>query len=147
VNQFSLMRNKLENLLHSLHEGEKVIVSKLYTIAASTRHLIELLNRLEVSGDYLQSLKEGIDTRDTVGYSFTYVVKHLSEFQSDGIREQTKKGMVKAKEKGESVGRPRKPDENVQRAIDMYQSKNYSLAEIRKETGINKSTIYRYLES
>lgn len=49
--------------------------------------------------------------------------------------------MVKAKEKGESVGRPRKPDENVQRAIDMYQSKNYSLAEIRKETGINKSTI------
>lgn len=141
------MRNKLENLLHSLHEGDKVIVSKLYTIADSTRHLVELLNRLEVSGAYLQSLQEGIDTSDTVGYSFTYVVKHLSEFQSDVISEQTKKGMVKAKEKGESVGRPRKPDENVQRAIDMYQSKNYSLAEIRKETGINKSTIYRYLES
>src|SRR5699024_11939550 len=94
-----------------------------------------------------QSLQKGIDTSDTVGYSFTYVFKHLSEFQSDVISEQTKKGMVKAKEKGESVGRPRKPDENVQRAIDMYQSKNYSLAEIRKETEINKSTIYRYLKS
>lgn len=71
------MRNKLENLLHSLHEGDKVIVSKLYTIADSTRHLVELLNRLEVSGAYLQSLQEGIDTSDTVGYSFTYLDIHL----------------------------------------------------------------------
>jgi|SRR5699024_3067262 len=140
-------RNKLENLLHSLHEGDKIIVSKLYALADSTRHLVELLNRLEASGAYLQSLQEGIDTNDTVGYSFTYVVEHLALFQSDVISEQTKKGMVKAKEKGESVGRPRKPDENVQRAIDMYQSKNYSLAEIRNETGISKSTLYRYLES
>src|SRR5688500_20080642 len=29
----------------------------------------------------------------------------------------------------------------------LEKKKNYSLAEIRKETGINKSTIYRYLES
>src|SRR5699024_5911094 len=105
------MRNKLETLLHSLHEGAKVIVSKLYTIADSRSHLVKLLNRFEVGGDYSQSLQEGIDTSDTVGYSFTYVVKQLSEFQSDVISEQTKKGMVKAKEKGESVGRPRKPDE------------------------------------
>src|SRR5690625_6641623 len=56
----------------------------------------------------------------------SYVVKHLSEFQSDVISEQTKKGMVKAKEKGESVGRPRKPDENVQRAIDMRSEEHTS---------------------
>src|SRR5699024_11798351 len=30
-------RNKLENLLHSLHEGDKIIVSKLYALADSTR--------------------------------------------------------------------------------------------------------------
>jgi len=29
----------------------------------------------------------------------------------------------------------------------MYQSKNYSLADIREQTGISKSTLYRYLES
>ncbi|HEY4548884.1 MAG TPA: helix-turn-helix domain-containing protein, partial [Bacillus sp. (in: firmicutes)] len=27
-----------------------------------------------------------------------------------------------------------------------YQSKKYSLAEIKNETGISKSTLYRYLE-
>src|SRR5699024_306321 len=85
------------------------------------------------------------DTNDTDGYSFTHIVKHLAVFQRDVISEQTKKGMMKAREKGTSVGRPRKPDKNVRRAIEMYQSKNYSLAEIRNETGISKSTLYRYL--
>ena len=46
-----------------------------------------------------------------------------------------------------SLDRPRKPDENVQRAIEMYQSKNYTLTQIKEETGISKSTLYRYLES
>jgi len=139
-------RNILEDLLNSLCKGDKIIVSKLYAIADSTRHLVELLDRVDAKGAFLQSLQERIDTSDTNRYSFTYVVKHLAVFQSDVISEQTKKGIMKAKEKGESVGRPRKPDENVQRAIDMYQSKKYSLAEIRNKTGISKSTLYRYLE-
>ena len=62
------------------------------------------------------------------------------------ISEKTKKGLSEAKQKGIATGRPRKPDENVQRAIIMYQSKKYSLAEIKNETGISKSTLYRYLE-
>ena len=73
-------------------------------------------------------------------------VKHLVEFQSDVISEKTKKGLNEAKQKGVVTGRPRKPDENVQRAIEMYQSKNYTLTQIKEETGISKSTLYRYLE-
>jgi len=55
--------------------------------------------------------------------------------------------MTKAKQKGANPGRPRKPDENVKRAIAMYESRKYSLAEITNETGISKSTLYRYLEN
>nr|WP_318263781.1 helix-turn-helix domain-containing protein [Peribacillus simplex] len=45
------------------------------------------------------------------------------------------------------AGHPRKHDENVQKAIDMYQSKKYTLSDIKNETGISKSTLYRYLEN
>ncbi len=62
------------------------------------------------------------------------------------ISKKTKKGLYEAKQKGVTTGRPRKPDEKVKRAITMYQSKKYSLAEIKSETGISKSTLYRYLE-
>lgn len=137
----------LEDLLDSLQHGDKIIIKKLYAIADSTRHLTELLEKINRRGAYLQSLQEGIDTSNAEGYSFTHVVKHLAAFQSDVVSEQTKAGMMKVKEKGGPVGRPRKPDKNVQRAIEMHQSKNYSLAEIKQETGISKSTLYRYLES
>lgn len=140
-------RVQLKQMMSNLKYGDKVVITKLFTIADSTRHLVELLEMLESKGAYLKSLTEDIDTSNQAGYHFYNIVKHLAEFQSDVISEKTKKGLYKAKQKGIPAGRPRKPDDNVKRAIQMYQSKKYSLAEIKKETGISKSTLYRYLES
>ena len=133
-------------MIQNLNKEDKVVVTKLFVLADSTRHLLELLEIIDAKGAYLQSLHEGIDTGNIPRYTFYDIVKHLVEFQSDVISERTKKGLSRAKEKGITTGRPRKPDENVQRAIIMYQSKKYSLAEIKNETGISKSTLYRYLE-
>lgn len=140
-------RTQLTNMINNVKQDDKIIVHKLFVLADSTRHLVELLEMLETRGAHLYSHTERIDTENEDGYPFKDVVKHLVEFQSDVISEKTKKGLYKAKEKGVHTGRPRKPDENVKRAIQMYQSKKYSLAEIRNETGISKSTLYRYLES
>ncbi len=92
-------------------------------------------------------LLRGIDTSDPDGYHFNEIVKLLVNFQSDVISEKTKKGLYEAKQKGFTSGRSRKPDENVKRAIIMYQSGNYSLAQVKEKTGISKSTLYRYLEN
>lgn len=140
-------RIQLENALMMLKKDDKIVVTKLFIIADSTRHLVELLEMIESKGASLQSLTEGIDSCDPNGYRFTDIVKHIAEFQSDVTSEKTKEGLYEAKQKGVHGGRPRKPDENVKRAIVMYQSKKYSLAEIKNETGISKSTLYRYLEN
>jgi DNA invertase Pin-like site-specific DNA recombinase len=139
-------RIKLKHMIDNLKQGDKIVVTKLFVFADSSRHLVELLDAVDAKGAYFQSLKEGIDTSHDSGYSFKNIVKHLVEFQSDVISEKTKKGLNEAKQKGVVTGRPRKPDENVQRAIEMYQSKNYTLTQIKEETGISKSTLYRYLE-
>ena len=139
-------RIKLKTMIDNLKQGDKIVVTKLFVFADSSRHLVELLDAVDAKGGYFQSLKEGIDTSHDSGYSFKNIVKHLVEFQSDVISEKTKKGLNEAKQKGVVTGRPRKPDENVQRAIEMYQSKNYTLTQIKEETGISKSTLYRYLE-
>lgn len=140
-------REKLEEMLNGLGPGDKIVINKLFALADSTRHLVELLETIETKGAYILSLSEGIDTSLEAGYSFNEIVKHLVNFQTDATSEKTKEGMYEAKQKGITSGRPKKPDVNVQRAIEMYQSKQYSLEEIRKETGISKSTLYRYLES
>jgi DNA invertase Pin-like site-specific DNA recombinase len=140
-------RTQLKDMLNNLNRGDKIVITKLFALADSTHHLVELLETIDVKGAYLQSLAEGIDTSHPDGYRFNDIVKHLLTFQGDVISEKTKQGMYEAKQKGVSTGRPRKPDENVKRAITMYQSKKYSLAEIKEKTGISKSTLYRYLES
>ncbi|WP_110928250.1 recombinase family protein [Bacillus massiliglaciei] len=136
----------LNQMMDRLQQGDKIVVTKLFVLADSTRHLAELLDTIDSKGGYLQSLKEEIDTGESAAYSFKTMVQHLVEFQSDVISEKTKTGLNEAKQKGIIPGRPRKPDANVQRAIEMYQTKNYTLAQIKEETGISKSTLYRYLE-
>ncbi|WP_019156327.1 recombinase family protein [Robertmurraya massiliosenegalensis] len=140
-------RAQLKNLMDNLNKDDKVMVTKLSSFADSSRHLVELLEMLNSKDAYFLSLKEGIDTSRKRHLHFYETVKHLVEFQSDLISEKTKQGLSDAKDKGVNTGRPRKPDENVQRAIKMYQSKNYTLAQIKDATGISKSTLYRYLEN
>ena len=139
-------REQLEKLLNQLKNEDKIIVERLYTLADSTRHLVDLLEKLDGKGAFLISLKEEIDTSKGSAYSFQKIVHCLAEFQRDAISEKTKAGLSEAKQKGAVSGRPRKPDENVQKAIAMYNSKNFTLAEIKEQTGISKSTLYRYLE-
>jgi len=140
-------RVQLKKMIECLNEGDKIVVARLYILADSTRHLVEILDLIQGKGAYFQSVNENIDTGNHDGYPFIDIVKLLVEFQSDVISERTKKGLHKAKKRGVNTGRPRKPDENVQRAIEMYESKEHNLSEIREKTGISKSTLYRYLES
>ncbi|TCP67086.1 recombinase family protein [Baia soyae] len=139
-------REKLEEMIDNLHSGDKIVITKLFALADSTRHLMELLELIETKGAFLWSIFEDIDTSRQLGHTLREIVKHLVTFQSDVISEKTKQGLHEAKQKGVTSGRPKKPDENVQRAIQMYQSKKYSLDEIKSETGISKSTLYRYME-
>lgn len=139
----------LKELIQSLQPGDTVVVAKLFSIADSTRHLAELLDQLREKEAYLYSVQEEINTNPSSGssHSFQEYVGFLLRFQTDLISENTKKGLYEAKQKGIKPGRPRKPDENVNRAIKMYQSQQFSLAQIKEETGISKSTLYRYLEN
>lgn len=139
-------RVQLKNLLDTINKGDKIVVTKLFTLADSTRHLVEILEILNKKGAYFKSLTEKIDTSNSQGYPFDEILKHLVKFQSDVISEKTKIGLYEAKQKGNSAGRPKKADENVKRAILMYESKEYTLSQIKDETGISKSTLYRYLE-
>ena len=140
-------RDQLQRLLERAESGDKIIVARLYTLADSTRHLVELVELLNAKNITFRSILEEIDTDSDKTYSFETILNSLAEFQSDAISEKTRAGLSAAKEKGAVSGRPRKPDENVKKAIEMYESKQYSLAEIKEKTGISKSTLYRYLES
>ena len=140
-------RDELQRILARLETGDRLIVQSLHVLADSTRHLAELLEMLDQKGCTLHSISEQVDTAPDQLFSFQKIVHCIADFQSDSISAKTKAGLTVAKQKGMHAGRPRKPDANVKKAIEMYESKKYNLAEIKEQTGISKSTLYRYLEN
>lgn len=144
---FHEKRELLQKLLEKVTAGDRLIVYRLYTWADSTPHLMKLLNTLESKGVSLYSIQENIEIGTGKEYPFANILSSLADFQSDAISEKTKAGMSAAKQNGAIPGRPRKPDKNIQKAIELHKNKQCSLAEINEKTGISKSTLYRYLEN
>ncbi|MBR7554020.1 recombinase family protein [Allobacillus sp. GCM10007491] len=138
--------HQLDQLIHELKEGDKLVVPQLATLADSIRSLAQLLEKIHQKGAFIQTIDEKIDTSETTKYELLDLVSGLANFQREKISEKTRKGLHEAKSRGASTGRPRKPDANVKQALSLYDSKKFSLQEIKEQTGISKSTLYRYLD-
>ncbi|MCQ6344034.1 helix-turn-helix domain-containing protein, partial [Bacillus cereus] len=69
----------------------------------------------------------------------------IPQLERDIISERTKDGLNAARARGRSGGRPKVDSKKVALAIKMYESKDYSLSQIKTATGIGATTLYRYL--
>ena len=62
------------------------------------------------------------------------------------IVERTQAGLQAARKRGQVGGRPRVDNKAVERALRLYESKDYSISEITELTGVSKATVYRRLK-
>lgn len=140
-------RTALEDLLMIMNKGDIIKVLRFFSIADTTRHLEEVLQICKRDEVTIQFIEENITSTQILQKSLDQVLQFFLMFQTDIVKQSTTLGMAEAKAKGKSIGRPKKTDDNIQKAIEMYHSENYTLLDIKNETGISKSTLYRYLES
>ncbi len=139
-------RPQLDEMLKYLRKGDTVVVWKLDRIGRSTKHLVDLINEFGEKGINFVSLKDGIDTSTATGKLVFTIFAGLAEFERDMISERTKAGLESARARGRNGGRPRKDEDKVKLALKMYDSKQYSITEITKATGVSKTTLYRYIK-
>lgn len=139
-------RIQLEALLMELQSGDCIIVEKMVTLADTFHNLIELLKVCEKDKVKIHFLNEEIQSDALLNIYLQEVMGHVLQFQSDSIKQSTTIGMDQARKSGKSIGRPKKSDKNIKKAISMYND-GFKLIDIKNQTGISKSTLYRYLES
>lgn len=139
-------RPQLDELLKILRKGDTVIVYKLDRISRSTKHLIELMEYFESNGIHFVSIQDKIDTTTAMGRFFFRMLASIAELERDIISERTKDGLTAARARGRNGGRPKVDLKKIELAIKMYESKDYSLSQIKTATGIGATTLYRYLE-
>lgn len=139
-------RPQLNRLKDKLRPDDTVIVESFSRLGRSTKDLIDLVNYFEEHNVKLISLKENFATVTPQGRLMMTVFQAFSQFERDLIVERTKEGLKSARARGRKGGRPPVNQRDIERAIKLYKSEEYSVKEIVEMTGISKSTLYRYLD-
>ncbi|MBB6215415.1 DNA invertase Pin-like site-specific DNA recombinase [Anaerosolibacter carboniphilus] len=140
-------RPELDRLLDNIRPGDTIIISELTHLSRSTKDLFQIVELIEKKGANIKSLKEAwVDTTTPQGKLMFTIFAGISQFERDLISQRTKEGLASARARGRKGGRPSKSKNDVDLALKMYDSKEYSISEITKATGVCKTSLYRYAE-
>lgn len=99
-------RPGMDELLESLGTGDTLVVWRLDRLGRSIGGLIKLMEKLNADNIHLHSLMENIDTSSSGGRLVFHMMAALAEFEKSLISERTKAGLVAARNRGKSIGRP-----------------------------------------
>ncbi|AOM11384.1 recombinase family protein [Bacillus thuringiensis] len=139
-------RPELMRLKDKIRTGDTLIVESFSRLGRSTKDLIELVEYFEQKGVKLISLKENFDTQTPQGKLMLTVFQAFSQFERDLIVQRTKEGLESARARGRKGGRPKVKEKYIEKALNLYASKEYSISEIVAMSGISQATLYRYIK-
>lgn len=142
----SKRRKELEKVLMRLQKGDALYVQNIIVLADSLQQLLDVLRLAERDKITIHFIDEALTNLTIQKDSFLESTTFFVDLQSALLSHSSTFSLQDAKEQGKSIGRPRKQDANLQRAFTMYDSKEYTLYDIKEATGISKSTLYRYLD-
>lgn len=139
-------RPMLNKVFEDLQTGDILVVTELSRLSRSLKDLLEIADKLEKKGIQLKSLKENIDTTTPTGRAMFNMLGVISQFERDIIAERTKEGLKSARARGRVGGRPKTNQENIDRALMLYDMGNLKVKEICIMCNISAKTLYNYLE-
>ncbi len=138
-------RPELNKLKKRVKENDKIIIESFSRLGRSTKDLIDLVYFFEKKGVKVISIKENFDTQTPQGKLMMTVFQAFSQFERDIIVERTKEGLESARARGKIGGRPRIDPALIQHALHLYQKEGKAVVDICAQTGLKRSTFYRYL--
>ena len=111
-------RPELAAALDYLREGDQLVVTKLDRLARSTRHLLDLVERVQAKGASLSIQNLGsLDPSTVSGKLMLTVLGAIATFEREMMLERQREGIGAAKAAGESQGRkPTAPSQGRRRA-------------------------------
>lgn len=136
-------RPQLKELFEYAREGDILVVYKLDRLGRSTKKLIEWSEELAERGVELVSIRDNIDTTTAVGKAMFKMLAVLAEMERDLISERTRAGLESARARGRKGGRPKKDNKQVEKALKLYDTEQYTVKEIEDMTSVSKATLYR----
>ena len=143
-------RPGLAAALKALRSGDTLVTWKLDRLGRDLRHLVNLvgdLTKREVGLKVLAGEGASIDTTTANGRLIFAIFAGLAEFERELIIERTKAGLVAARARGRSGGRPYKMTPAklrlAQAAMGQPETK---VGDLCQELGVSRQTLYRFVD-
>lgn len=137
-------RPGLADALQRLGQGDTLVVWRLDRLGRSLAHLIETVELIGKAGAGFVSLNESIDTNSTGGRLVFHIMGALAEFERSLISDRTKAGLVAARRRGKTLGRPRKlSTHQVAHALEMVESGRETWKGMAAMFGVDADTLRR----
>lgn len=138
-------RPQLDELLSKLRVNDTLVVWRLDRLGRTVKQLLALAERFQAKKINLVSLTENFDTTTAMGKACFNIWCVLAQMERDVISERTKSGLESARKRGVKGGRKAHSKKDVDTAMKMYFSNNFSIPEIIKATGICRTSLYKYV--
>jgi DNA invertase Pin-like site-specific DNA recombinase len=140
-------RQGLAAALSYVRKGDTLVVWRLDRLGRSLPHLIATMTDLLERGSGFKGLTENIDTTTSGGKLIFHIFGALAEFERNLIKERTQAGLVAARARGKTGGRPKALTAGqLTVARDLYE-KRHPIAEICRTLKISKATLYRSIKT
>ena len=148
-------RESIENLLHDLEEGNRLLVSELSRLGRSLGQVIQFVDTLVHRKIRFVAIKEGIELdgkQDMQTKVMVALFGLFAEVERDLISERTKEGLATAKAAGKLLGRPKgkrgktKLDGKEQDIRELL-NKNVSIASIAKIMDVSRTALYHFIKT
>jgi DNA invertase Pin-like site-specific DNA recombinase len=116
---------------------------RLDRLGRNLKHLVGLLDDLQVLGVAFVSLGEGIDATTPAGRLQMHLLASVAQFERERIAERVKAGLARARAEGRRLGRPRRvaPDGLLEPV------RGLSVRKAAAKLGVSAATAYRWLKS
>ena len=137
-------RTELQHALKAAAPGDRFVVYKLDRLARSTKELYQLTDEMTQRGIDFVSIQDSFDTTTPTGRAMFGMLAVFAEFERDIIQQRTKAGLEAARKRGRIGGRPAIDTDTKRRIVKLFES-GESAADLAKEFGTGRSTIYKIL--
>lgn len=143
-------RPQLAACLKALWPGQDtLVVWKLDRLGRNLAHLVSIVDDLtarKIGLKVLTGQGAAIDTTTPSGKLVFAIFAALAEYERELIRERTIAGLASARARGRTGGRPFKmTPAKIRMATAAMASRDTSVAELCKELGVTRQTLYRHV--
>lgn len=146
-------RVELQKLLDIVQEGDTIVSTEVSRITRSTKQLCDIIELAKerklklVLGNFVVDCTKELDPM-TEG--MLKMMGVFSEMERNMISQRVKSGLVNAKVKGQSLGRPKTTTETIPKKFiehyELYKQKKLNVTDMGRLLGMSRTTIYKYMK-